>query len=214
VNALARETAIDELAELAGTDPVSFRERLLVNNPRLAAVMHAAIEQAGWTPGVGSTGQGFGIALDVSDGTYLAEVARVTVDANTGTVQLQHVDAAIDCGLVVNPDGARCQIEGSIVMQGTSSTLKEEIRFAGGKVLNGSFAEYRPARSLEVPSVNVVFVEDRTLPPGGIGEPAVGGVSAAVSNAIYDAVGVRVRDLPFRPDRVLGALQARATAPG
>jgi len=207
VNALARETAIDELAELAGTDPVSFRERLLVNNPRLAAVMHAAIEQAGWTPGVGSTGQGIGIALDVSDGTYLAEVARVTVDANTGTVQLKHVDAAIDCGLVVNPDGARCQIEGSIVMQGTSSTLKEEIRFAGGKVLNSSFAEYGPARSLEVPSVNVVFVEDRTLAPGGIGEPAVGGVSAAVSNAIYDAVGVRVRDLPFRPDRVLKALQ-------
>ena len=128
--------------------------------------------------------------------------------------KLQHVDAAIDCGLVVNPDGARCQIEGSIVMQGTSSTLKEEIRFAGGKVLNSSFAEYGPARSLEVPSVDVVFVEDRTLAPGGIGEPAVGGVSAAVSNAIYDAVGVRVRDLPFRPDRVLGALQTRATAQG
>ena len=210
VNALARETAIDELAELAGTDPVSFRERLVGNNPRLAAVMHAAIEQAGWTPGVGSTGQGIGIALDVSDGTYLAEVARVNVDANTGTVQLQHVGAAIDCGLVVNPDAARCQIEGSIVMQGTSSTLKEEIRFAGGKVLNSSFAEYGPARSLEVPSVGVVFVEDRTLAPGGIGEPAVGGVSAAVSNAIYDAVGVRVRDLPFRPDRVLAALQTKA----
>ena len=92
-------------------------------------------------------------------------------------------------------------------MQGTSSTLKEEIRFAGGKVLNGSFTEYGPARSLEVPSVDVVFVEDRTLAPGGIGEPAVGGVSAAVSNAIYDAIGVRVRDLPFRPDRVLNALQ-------
>ncbi len=81
-------------------------------------------------------------------------------------------------------------------------------------VTNSSFAEYGPARSLEVPSVGVVFVEDRTLAPGGIGEPAVGGVSAAVSNAIYDAVGVRVRDLPFRPDRVLGALQTRATAQG
>jgi CO/xanthine dehydrogenase Mo-binding subunit len=207
VNALARETAIDELAELAETDPVSFRERLLANNPRLAAVMHAAVEQAGWTPGVGSTGQGIGIALDVSDGTYLAEVARVSVDASTGAIQLQHIDAAIDCGLVVNPDGARCQIEGSIVMQGTSSTLKEEIRFASGKVLNGSFAEYGPARSLDAPSVDVVFVEDKTLPPSGIGEPAVGGISAAVSNAIYDAVGVRVRDLPFRPDRVLIALR-------
>jgi len=213
VNALARETAIDELAELAGADPVSFREQLLANNPRLTAVMHAALEQAGWTPGVGSTGQGIGIALDFTDGTYLAEVARVNVDANSGAVHLQHVDAAIDCGLVVNPDAARCQIEGSIVMHGTSSTLNEEIRFAGGKVLNNSFAEYGPARSLEVPRVNVVFVEDRTRPPSGIGEPAVGGVSAAVSNAIYDAVGVRVRDLPFRPDRVLGALQTRATAP-
>jgi CO/xanthine dehydrogenase Mo-binding subunit len=172
--------------------------------------MHAAIQQAGWTPGVGSTGQGIGIALDFSDGTYLAEVARVSVDVDTGAVQLQHFDVAIDCGLVVNPDAARCQVEGSIVMQGTSSTLKEEIRFAGGKVLNGSFAEYGPARSLEVPSVDVVFVEDQTLPPSGLGEPAVGGVSAAVSNAIYDAVGVRVRDLPFRPDRILVTLQTAA----
>src|SRR5258708_22868368 len=95
-------------------------------------------------------------------------------------------------------------------MQGTSSTLKEEIRFAGGKVLNSSFAEYGPARSLEVPSVGVVFVEDRTLAPGGIGEPAVGRVPAPVSNAIYDPVGVRVRDPPLPPGRLLGALQNKA----
>src|SRR5258708_39590929 len=96
-------------------------------------------------------------------------------------------------------------------MQGTSSTLKEEIRFAGGKVLNSSFAEYGPARSLEVPSVGVVFVEDRTLAPGGIGEPAVGGVSPAVSHALYGAVCVRAPGLPVPPPPVLGAPPARAT---
>jgi CO/xanthine dehydrogenase Mo-binding subunit len=144
VNALARETAIDELAELAGTDPVSFRERLLANNPRLAAVMHAAVEQAGWTAGVGSTGQGVGIALDVSDGTYLAEVARVTVDANTGTVQLQHVDAAIDCGLVVNGRSAM-SVEGSIVVGHQPDV--QRVHFAAGRVLSNSFAEYGPRSS-------------------------------------------------------------------
>jgi nicotinate dehydrogenase subunit B len=208
VNALARETALDELAELAGMDPVSFRERILAKNPRLAAVMRAAVQKAGWTPGVGSTGQGVGIGLDFQDDTYVAEVARVAVDRATGKVRVERVDVAIDCGLVVNPDAARCQIEGSVVMQGTSSALKEEIRFAGGKVLTHSFAAYGPVTFREAPTVEVVFVEDKAQPPRGIGEPAVGGVPAAISNAIYDAVGVRLRDLPFRPDRVLAALKA------
>ena len=90
-----------------------------------------------------------------------------------------------------------------------ASVLDKQITTIEGLAKKSSLAEYGPARSLEVSTVDVVFVEDRTLPPSGIGEPAVGGVSAAVSNAIYDAVGVRVRDLPFRPDRVLSALQAK-----
>jgi len=207
VNALARESAIDELAALAGVDPVSFRERLLGKNPRLAAVMRAAVQKAGWKPGKGSTGKGFGIGLDFSDNTYVAEVAQVAVDKTTGKIQVKHVDCAIDCGLVVNPGAASAQVEGSIVMQGTSSTLNEQITFVGGKVTNASFSQYNPIGFLDAPTVGVVFVEDKHQPPQGIGEPAVGAVSAAISNAVYDAVGVRPRDLPFLPAKMLALLK-------
>jgi isoquinoline 1-oxidoreductase beta subunit len=206
VNALARETALDELAEAAGQEPVSFRERLLGNNPRMLAVMRAAVQKAGWRPGVGRTGQGIGLALDFANGTWVAEVARVAVDEPNGVIRVQHIDVAADCGLVVNPAGARLQIEGGIIGQGVSSTLKEAVTFADGKITNNSFGAYAPLRMTEAPRVDVVFVEDKSQPMQGLGEPAICPVSAAISNAVYDAVGVRLRDLPFTPDRVKAAL--------
>lgn len=209
VNVLARESVIDELAELAGADPVTFRAGLLRNNPRLLAVLQAAVEQAGWQPGVGSTGQGIGVAISFANDSYIAEVAQVNVDQTTGQVTVKHVDAALDCGLVVNPAAVEAQVEGAIVMQGTSSTLKEAITFANGQVTNGSFARYAPLTFSEAPSVGVVLVEDKRQPMAGVGEPAVDPTSAAISNAIYDAVGVRLRELPFTPDRVLAAIQAK-----
>jgi CO/xanthine dehydrogenase Mo-binding subunit len=209
VNGLARDAAIDQLAELAGMDPVSFRDGLLQNNPRLAAVMHAAVDKSGWKPGVGSTGQGFGLGLTNYDSTYVAAVAKVSVDATTGKVTAQKVWAAVDAGLLVNPMGARHQIEGSIVSQGTSSTLNEQLVFANGRVSNDTFERYAPIGFLDAPAVDVTFIEDKTQPMGGIGEPAVGTVSAAISNAIYDAVGVRMLDLPFLPDKVLASLKAK-----
>jgi nicotinate dehydrogenase subunit B len=132
------------------------------------------------------------------------------VDQATGQVAVKHVDVALDCGLVVNPAAVEAQVEGAVVMQGTSSTLKEAITFANGQVTNGSFAQYGPLTFTEAPSVGVVLVEDKTQPMGGIGEPAVDPCSAAISNAIYDAVGVRLRELLFTPARVLAAIQAKA----
>ena len=208
VNSLARESAIDQLAELTGTDPVSFRGRLLQGNPRMLAVMRAAVAAAGWQPGVGLTGQGFGLGLSFTDNTYVAEVAHISVDRSTGKVTVYRIDAAIDAGLLVNPTAARHQVEGGIVSQGTSSTLFEQLLFAHGRVTNDSFAQYAPIGFLDAPAVNVTFIEDKTQPMAGIGEPAVGAVSAAVSNAIYDAVGVRMLDLPFLPEKVLAALTA------
>jgi CO/xanthine dehydrogenase Mo-binding subunit len=208
VNALARETALDELAEMAGTDPVTFRERLLANNPRMLAVMHAAVQKAGWTPGVGRSGQGIGMALDFSDGTYVAEVAHVSVDPGTGTPRVSHIDVAVDCGLVVNPAGARAQVEGGVIGQGVSSTLYEGIGFANGRVTNPAFRQYGMLRMNDAPTVDVVFVEDKSQPMQGLGEPAVGAVSAAISNAIYDAIGVRMRELPITSDRIQTARQA------
>jgi nicotinate dehydrogenase subunit B len=209
VNTLARETVIDELAELAGKDPVTFRATMLADNPRLLAVLQAAVKKAGWQPGVGSTGKGFGVAASIAEGTYIAEVAQVAVDSATGKVTVKHVDVALDCGLVVNPAAVESQVEGAIVMQGTSSTLKEAITFAKGRVTNGSFRQYGPVTFTEAPSVDVVIIEDKTQPMQGIGEPAVDPASAAIANAIYDAVGVRMRDLPFTPDKVLAAMKAK-----
>jgi nicotinate dehydrogenase subunit B len=211
VNGLARETALDQLAEMAGTDPVTFRDQLLINNPRMAAVMHAAVEKAGWTPSVGRSGQGIGMALEFADGTYIAEVARVDIDPASGAPKVQHIDVAVDCGLVVNPAGARAQVEGGVIAQGVSSTLNEAITFANGRITNASFREYGPLHINDAPTVDVVFVEDKSQPMQGIGEPAVGAVSAAISNAIYDAVGVRLRDLPFTAARLQAAMQASSS---
>lgn len=209
VNVMAREIVIDELAELAGQDPIAFRRKLLANNPRLLAVMEAVVAKSGWQPAVGSTGRGFGIAISHVNNTYVAEVAQVTVDKLTGQVRVKHVDVALDCGLVVNPAGLESQVEGAIVMQGTSSTLKEQITFANGRVTNPAFSDYDPLTFIEAPSVGVVTVEDKNQPMGGIGEPAVDPTSGAISNAIYDAVGVRLRDLPFTPAKVLAAIRAK-----
>lgn len=208
INTLAREVTLDELAELAGVDPVTFRSGLLLNNPRLLAVMDAVVEKAGWTPGVGSTGQGIGMALCYENDSYVAEVAHVAVDESSGRIQVLHVDAAVDCGLVVNPLAVRMQAEGSVI-QSLSPVLREMVTFENGRVTNPTFGQSRPIRMSEAPTVDLVFVEDKTQPMGGIGEPFVAPVPAAVSNAIYDAVGIRLRELPFTPDRVLAALAER-----
>jgi isoquinoline 1-oxidoreductase len=209
VNTFAREAVVDELAELAGADPVSFRRRLLAANPRLLAVMEAAVAKAGWQPTVGPSGKGFGLGLGFVNGSYVAEVAQVAVDRTTGKVTVKHVDVALDCGLVVNPAAVESQVEGAVVMHGTSSTLKEQITFANGRVTNATFAQYAPITFSEAPSVAVVLVEDRSQPMAGVGEPAVEPCTAAIANAIYDAVGARLRDLPFTPARALAALQAK-----
>ncbi len=211
VNTLARETALDELAEMAGVDPVAFRQPLLANNPRMLAVMQAVVQKAGWTPTAGRSGQGMGLALDFGDGTYVAEVAHVSIDPTSGAARVDHIDVAVDCGLVVNPAGARSQIEGGVIAQGLGSTLNEAITFANGRVSNATFREYGPLRMNQAPGVDVVFVEDRSQPMQGLGEPAIGPVSAAVSNAIYDAIGVRLRDLPFTANRIQAARQSSAS---
>lgn len=205
-NTWAREVTIDMLAEKAGLDPVTFRKNHLGDNSRMAAVLDAVVEKAGWTPGVGQTGQGIGVALGFDANTYVAEVAKVELDEKTGEIFVRHFDVAVDCGLVVNPEAATHQVEGSVVL-GTSSTLREIIKFENGAVTNASFAEYAPITMRESPSVEVVFVEDKANAMGGIGEPAVAPTTGAIANALYDLTGVRLFDTPFTPDRVLAELK-------
>lgn len=205
-NTWAREVTMDMLAEQAGLDPVTFRKNHLGDNGRMAAVLDAAVELAGWTPGVGQTGQGIGVALGYDANTYVAEVARVEVDEATGEVFVRQFDVAVDCGLLVNPEAASHQVEGSVVL-GTSSTLRETITFENGAVTNPTFAQYAPITMREAPPVNVTFVPNPSEPMGGIGEPAVAPTTGAIANALYDLTGVRLFDQPFTADRVLAAMQ-------
>jgi CO/xanthine dehydrogenase Mo-binding subunit len=170
----------------------------------MVAVMDAAVEKAGWTPGVGSTGQGIGIALGYDANSYIAEVAQVDVDKDSGTIRVKHVTVAIDCGLTVNPQGVTDQIEGAVV-QSTSATLKEKIRFRNGRVTNAQFEQYGILTMREAPSVDVVAIGDPSNPMSGVGEPGVAPVPAAIANAVYDAIGVRLAEMPFTPYRVVAA---------
>lgn len=211
-NAFAREGAINQLAELAGKDPVTFRLENLTENPRMTAVLNKLVEQAGWTPGVGSTGQGIGVGLAFDGNSYIGQIAQVKVDTSTGVISVERVDCVIDCGLIVNPEGVRHQVEGSICLS-LSPTLKEAITFDNGKVTNASWGQYNPLHMNETPRViEVGFVEDKNNRMSGVGEPAVAPVPAAVAAAVYDAVGVWLYEMPFTPERVLAALQAAGKA--
>jgi CO/xanthine dehydrogenase Mo-binding subunit len=210
-NIFALESLMDELAERAGADPVAFRLDHMTDE-RAVAVLEAAAQAAGWQEHTGNSGDGMGVCFalynanpDGPSQTYLAYIAEVTVDEQSGEVHVHKVTAAIDCGLVVNPDGVANQVEGGVI-QALSWMLKEEVTFDNQIVTSYDWITYPILTFPEVPEIEVVIVDRPDMPAKGIGEPVTVPVAAAVANAIYDAVGVRVRDLPLRPDRLLAAL--------
>ena len=206
-NVFALESFIDELAAAAGADPVEFRLRHM-KDPRARAVIEAAAQKAGWKPkqkGDGSRGRGFAFAKYKNLAAYVAVIAEVEVDRRTGKVQVMKAVAAVDAGLIINPDGVSNQIEGGII-QSTSWTLKEQVKFDRQRVLTQSWANYPILTFPEVPAVEVVLLnhpDERSL---GVGEGSQGPTAAAVSNAIANATGKRLRDLPFTRERVKAAL--------
>lgn len=192
--AFANEVFMDELAHAAGRDPLVFRRQLLANEPRHLGVMEAAAQRAGWGASLPS-GRGRGLAVHRSFGTYVAQVAEVTVAAD-GAVHVDRIVTAVDPGIVINPDTVEAQVQGSVVFALTSM-LKDEITIDGGAVVQSNFHDYRMLRIDEMPEVEVHIVESREHPTG-LGEPAVPPVAPAVVNAIFDATGTRVRRLPIR----------------
>jgi isoquinoline 1-oxidoreductase len=194
VNHFARESHIDEIAEAVGMDPVELRLRNLTH-PRFRKVLEAAAEQFGWTGAKPPSHRGYGAAIGLDVGSYCATC--VEVDVQGPEVKVARVSAALDCGLVVNPEGARNQVEGSIVM-GMGTTLYEAIDFEGGRVLNSGFARYRVPRITNSPDIEVTLVGDPDVPSTGAGEPVIVPVAASIANAVFDRTGIRVRELPVQ----------------
>ncbi|UCF93415.1 MAG: xanthine dehydrogenase family protein molybdopterin-binding subunit [Desulfobacterales bacterium] len=152
------------------------------------------------------TGKGLGLACTDYKGTYVATMAEVEVDKKTGHVQVARVVCAHDLGEVINPEGARLQIEGGITM-GLGYALREEIRFKGGRILDANFDTYELPRFSWLPQIETILVDNPAMAPQGCGEPAITTMGAVIANAVYDAVGVRLFELPMTPQRIKAALK-------
>jgi isoquinoline 1-oxidoreductase beta subunit len=203
-NAFVIESFMDEMAHLAGKDPLAFRLAHLKNNMRARRVLKTVAEKAGWGKKM-PKGQGLGIAQHSCFGTYVAQVAHVTVNKD-GTIKVNRMDVAVDCGPVVNPGPLKAQMEGGIIM-GISTALKEEIKFEKGGVATNNYEDYDLIRMSEVPEIHVHLL-DSSEKIGGIGEPGVPPSAPAVANAVFAASGARLRRIPMTPDRVLKAIAA------
>jgi CO/xanthine dehydrogenase Mo-binding subunit len=203
-NVFAIECFMDELALAARADPVAFRLRHL-KDPRARAVIEAVARRGkwgAWTPGEGR-GHGIGFAKYKNLGAYCAVVAEVDVESE---VRVKRLFAAVDVGLVVNPNGVVNQIEGGAI-QSTSWTLKEQVKFDSRGITSVGWEDYPILKFSEVPAVEVELLDRPELPSVGAGEGAQGPTAAAIANAVTHALGVRVRELPLTPERIIAAIE-------
>lgn len=192
-NGFVTESFLDELAAAGKKDPVEFRRRLLASSPRHLGVMELAVSKSDWGKPM-PKGSGRGIAVHAMTGSYVAQIAEVTVADNT--IHVNRVIAAADCGVVINPDTLASQVEGAIVM-GLTAALKNEITIANAQVEQSNFNTYPMLRMSEAPQVEVYTVKSSEA-PGGMGEPGVPPIAPAVANAVFAATGQRLRKMPFR----------------
>lgn len=217
-NVFMVESFMDELAAAAGADPVEFRLKHL-SDPRTIAVVKAATERAGWQsrPAYSARVQtadistGRGIALfGGGKETHIASIFEVDVNRKSGRIRVKKVTVAHECGLIVNPDGIRNQIEGGVI-QGISRGLMEEVTFDRSRVTSLDWASYPIITFLDVPDeIDIVLLDRPDLPAAGVGEASTKNVWAGIANAVFDATGVRLRRLPFTPERFKKALAERA----
>jgi CO/xanthine dehydrogenase Mo-binding subunit len=211
-NVFAVESFTDEMASAARMDPVEFRLRGL-SDPRAIEVLRRAVAMIGWqsrpspNPGAAQgatlTGRGVAYMRYKQAENYVAIAMEVAVDRTAGKVTVRRVTCAHDCGLVVNPDGLRNQVEGNI-LQTLSRALHEEVKFDHARVTSVDWASYPILTFPEAPSVEVALIDRPELPPFGAGEAASAPVAAALANAIFDATGVRLRTVPFTIPKITG----------
>jgi len=208
-NRFAAEQQIDAMASAAGMDPLEFRLRN-TRDARMLGVLRAVGEASQWRAGAAPhrNGRGRGLACGIDAGTYVAHVADVSVDGATGRIHVDRMVCAQEMGIVVNPDGARMQMEGCVTM-GLGYALGEEMRFQGGDLLDRNFDTYRLPRFSWVPRIETVLVPNDELAPQGGGEPAIICMGAVIANAVFDATGARMLRLPMTAERVLAELGRR-----
>ena len=206
LNVFARESHLDVMAAKAKVDPLEFRLKN-TSDARMRRVLETAAARFGWKKVAGPSGRGVGVACGSDAGTYVALMAEVKVDAATGRIKVVRIACAQDMGVVINPDGATMQMEGCIMM-GLGYALTEEVRFDGGRILTKNFDTYELPRFSGMPALDTVLVKNDELPPQGGGEPALVPVGAVIANAVFDATGARLAEMPMTPDRVKKALSA------
>lgn len=199
-NIFARESHIDVMAARAGMDPVEFRLKNLTDK-RMIRVLQTAAAKFGWKPAKAPGKRGHGAVCFDYLGTCVGAMAEISVDRQSGKVQVLRVVHAQDMGPVINPEGARMQIEGGITM-GLGYCLSEEIHFKGGEIKDLSFGDYEIPKFSWAPKVEAVLVDNPDIPPSGGGEPPIVGMGALIANALFDATGVRLNRLPLTPERI------------
>ena len=192
MNCFANESFMDELAHAAGEDPVKYRMELLSKEPRFANVLKIAADKAGWGKKL-PAGRALGVALMEGYGTYMAQIAEVSVSG--GDIKVHKVTVACDCGRMVNPGIVRQQLESGIVY-GLSHALYSDITVTNGRVDQNNFNDFRILRTTETPEMDITLV-DSTEKPGGTGEPSTSLIAPAVANAVFTATGKRMRSMPF-----------------
>jgi isoquinoline 1-oxidoreductase beta subunit len=194
-NGYITECFVEELAKAGGKDPFEFRRKLLANAPRHRGVLELAAEKASWGKPL-PAGRTRGIAMVESFGSFVAEVAEVSLNRKSGDVRVHRVVCAVDCGRYVNPDTIAAQMDGAIVY-GLTAALKGQITIEKGRVQQSNFHDYEMLRMNEMPQVEVHIVPSNE-PPGGVGEPGTPPIAPAVCNAIFAATGKPIRRLPIR----------------
>jgi CO/xanthine dehydrogenase Mo-binding subunit len=202
-NVFAIESFIDEIAHLRGEDPVAFRLRHL-SDERAKDVIRAAARRANWKPKPkAGTGYGTGFSRYKNTGAYCAAVAEIEGDED---IRVKKLTLAVDVGEAINPDGVINQVEGGAI-QATSWALKERVRFDGARITSNSWTDYPILRFSEVPQVEVEVIQRSDIEPVGAGEAAHGPVTAAIANAVFDCLSVRVRNLPITRDSLIAAME-------
>jgi len=213
-NTFGNESFMDELAAAAGADPLEFRLRYL-NDPRGVELLKRLASFAQWQgrkspkreTGDVATGRGLTYIKYELARTYVGAVADVEVNRKSGEIRVKHFAVVQDCGQIINPDGVKNQVEGNVT-QTVSRVLKEEVTFDRSRVTSLNWASYPILTFPEMPDVDIELIDRPTEKPWGVGEPSAAVVPSAISNAVFDAVGVRLRSVPFTPAKVRAAIQS------